>query len=274
MDHRAYSYYEANAADISFEDITSSKKNSRILRWIRDGDDKISHLTLGRDSCVQFSIGKGDNLGWLGYFIGRSVKIQSLDIWHLNPGGWEPQWEQQIDDFMFGLTRNQSIRCIRAFHVRGYESTALLRALGNLSLLEKLDYGHSYITLDGYSALGTLLESGVCKLKKIHLMSSNIDDDGVAAFANGLRSIGPFLRELLLPDNSIGNEGLSALVAALESCTSLERLNLSDNDFSLATAGLGSLSDLLQTAVLNLNELSLQYCAINDEGLQALTEGA
>eukprot|EP00984_Skeletonema_dohrnii_P026243 scaffold15567_cov74-Skeletonema_dohrnii-CCMP3373.AAC.3 len=273
MDRRSYSYYEANAADISFEDITSSEQNKQILRRLRDGDDKISELRLGMHNCYQFSfsIRKGDDLGWLGYFIGNSEYLRVLNIHYLpeDEGG-----EQQIDAFMFGLARNQSIRRIRAYHLRGYESTALLRALGNLSLLEELDYRWSFSTLDGCSPLGTLLESGACKLKKIHLMSSNIDDDGVAAFANGLRSIGPFLRELLLPDNSIGNEGLSTLVTALESCTSLERLDLSDNDFSLATAGLGSLSGWLQTAVLNLNELSLRYCAINDEGVQTLAEGA
>ena len=60
--------------------------------------------------------------------------------------------------------------------------------------------------------------------------------------------------------------------STLTNCTGLERLYLPGNEFSLAAAGMGSLSDWLQTAVLNLNELRLEECRISDEGLQALAE--
>ena len=113
-------------------------------------------------------------------------------------------------------------------------------------------------------------------MKKLWFYRNNIGDDGVAAFAHVLRGIGTSLKTLGLGDISIGNEGLSALVAALSNsnCSSLEILDLSENDFSLAAAGLRSLSDWLQTAVLNLNQLRLRECDINDEGLQALCVGA
>ncbi|KAK1733712.1 leucine-rich repeat protein, partial [Skeletonema marinoi] len=281
MDHRYYNYYEANAADISLEDITSSEQNKQILRRLRDDDlGWHDHITLGREGrfylterCELLLIREGDDLGWLGYFIGRSVKLQGLEIWHLNLPENEG-WEQQIHAFLDGVARNQSIRRICAIELGEYESTAFLRALGNWSQLEELVYSRNILDSNGCSVLGTLLESGACKLKELLLYNNNIGDDGVAALASRLRSIAPSLKTLGLSWNSIGNDGLSALVAALESCTSLEELDLSDNDFSLATAGLASLSDWLQTAVLNLNELSLRYCAINDEGLQALTEGA
>eukprot|EP00984_Skeletonema_dohrnii_P036401 scaffold37330_cov144-Skeletonema_dohrnii-CCMP3373.AAC.1 len=206
MDRRDDNYYEANAADISLEDITSSEHNARTLRRLRD--DKLSHLRLRGQELhawwYDFQLGEGDDLGWLGYFIGRSECLRKLT-------------------FQYGI---------------------------------------------GCFELGNLLESSVSKL--ILLDSNGIDDAGVAAFAHGLRSIGPSLKELDLANNSIGNEGLSALVAALVNCTSLERLNLSYNDFSAAAAGLGSLSDWLQIAALNLHELHLRQCDINDEGLQAL----
>ena len=82
------------------------------------------------------------------------------------------------------------------------------------------------------------------------------------------------MKVLELCDGSIGSEGLSTLAAALVNCTRLESLDLSNNDFSTAEAGLSSLSDWLQTADLTLNTLSLMYCEINDGGLEALAEGA
>jgi len=261
MERRDFNYYEANAADISLEKITSSEKNAKVLRRLRDGDDNLT--------C--FILGKGDDLGWLGYFIGRSVKIQQLDIWRLLE---DDEGRQQIDAFFDCLARNQSIRGISCTELGDYGSTALLRALGNLSQLEELSYSGTNFTRNGCSALGTVLESGVCKLKKIYFYRNNIGDDGVASLASGLRSIGPSLKTLGLHDNSFGNEGLLPLVAALESCTSLEELDLSYNDFSLATAGLRSLSDWLQSNQMDLKWLNFACCGINDEGLQALSGGA
>jgi len=271
MERRDFNYYEANAADISLEKITSSEKNVKVLGRLRDGDDNLTLFTLGSESWFQFSIGKGDDLGWLGYFIGRSVKIQHLDIWHFLE---DDEGRQQIDAFFDGLARSQSIRRISCKQLGDYGSIALLRALGNLSQLEGLSYSGTDFTRNrnGCSALGTLLESGVCKLKKLHFYSNNIGDDGVASLASGLRSIGPSLKTLGLGDNFIGNEGLLALVTALESCTSLEELDLSNNDFSLATAGLRSLSDWLQSNQME-KWLGFESCGINDEGLQALSGG-
>eukprot|EP00984_Skeletonema_dohrnii_P034689 scaffold33638_cov142-Skeletonema_dohrnii-CCMP3373.AAC.7 len=273
MERRDFNYYEANAADISLEKITSSEKNAKILRRLRDGDYNLSILLLGSGRYVQFRMGKGDDLGWLGYFIGRSVKLQQLDIRELpaDEGG------QQIDAFFDGLARSQSIRSISCKQLGDYGCTALFRVLGNLSQLEGLSYSGTDFTLNrnGCFALGTLLESGVWKsLKELCFHGNNIGDDGVAALASGLRSIGPFLKTLGLSNNSIGNEGLLALVTALESCTSLEELDLSNNDFSLATAELRSLSDWLQSNQMDLKWLNFESCGINDEGLQALSEGA
>eukprot|EP00984_Skeletonema_dohrnii_P025187 scaffold14297_cov113-Skeletonema_dohrnii-CCMP3373.AAC.5 len=270
MERRDFNYYEANAADISMEKISSSEKNAKTLRRLRDGDDNLTSFILGSGRYYEFSFGEGDDLGWLGYFIGRSVKVQQLDIWELS----SDEGRQQIDAFFDCLARNQYIRRISYKLLGDYESTALLRALGNLTQLEELSFSNNNLGPNGWSALGTVLESGVCKLKKLCFYSNNIGDDGVSALASGLRSIGPFLKELTLPGNSIGNEGLLALVTALESCTSLEELDLSNNDFSLATAGLRSLSDWLQSNQMDLKWFTVACCGINDEGLQALCGGA
>eukprot|EP00984_Skeletonema_dohrnii_P023859 scaffold12953_cov123-Skeletonema_dohrnii-CCMP3373.AAC.14 len=306
MELRDDSYYEANASDIRLEDNTSSEHNARILRRIRN--DEISQLRLGEHDGWrhehEFQLGEGNDLGWLGYFIGRSERLRKLTIQYL------PEDEgrgQQIHALMDGIARSQSIQKVvigdEDFDLSNNRFAAIARALGNLSQLEELSFKTDYnagLNTNRCSALGNLLESGAWKLKKLRLDSSGIDDAGVVAFAHGLRSIGPSLKHLDLSWNRIGNEGLSALAAALVNCTSLEWLglshnvfsneglsalvdalanctslkwlDLSDNDFSLAAAGLGSLSDWLQTAALNLNKLHLQQCEINDEGLQALAE--
>eukprot|EP00984_Skeletonema_dohrnii_P031636 scaffold24379_cov115-Skeletonema_dohrnii-CCMP3373.AAC.3 len=273
MDRRDDDYYEANASDIRFEDITSSKMNAKTLGRLRDGDDKRrNHLTLGRERWNDFQLGEGDDLGWLGYFIGRSVNLHRLYIQYLpeDDGG-----EQQMHAFSDGIARNQSIQKVVIDNVSNNGFAAIARALGNLSQLEELSLqtdDDAGLNINRCSALGTLLESGVSKLKKLRLDSNNIDDAGVVAFAHGLRSIGSSLKELDLRWNSIGNEGLSALVAGLANCTSLELLNLSYNDFS--NEGLLALSDWLQRDQMNLKRLNLESCGIDDEGLQALTEGA
>ena len=151
--------------------------------------------------------------------------------------------------FFDGLARNQSIQRVEVNKLGDYGSIALLMVLSRWSQLEELIYCNNNLGPNGCSALGTLLESGVCKLKKLCFYRNNIGHDGVASLASGLRSIGPSLKTLGLHDNSIGNEGLLALVTALESCTSVEELELSNNDFSLATAGLRSLSDWLQSSI-------------------------
>jgi hypothetical protein len=217
MERQDYDYYEANAFSVRLEDITSSEGNANILKRLRDGDDNLKRLFLESyemSYTVNFTISEGDDLGWLGYFIGKSRYLQVLHILYLSEG----EGGELIDAFIEGIARNQSIR--------------------------SLHFGR------------------------------NIGDNGVAVLASGFRGIGSSLKELQLYDNAIGNDGLSALVAGLANCTSLEKLDLTGNDFALAATGLGSLSDWLQRNQMKLKELCLDSCRINDEGLQAFVEGA
>ena len=272
MEHRDYNYYEENAATINLGEITSSAKNAKILRRLRDGDANLSHLNLDRDreACDNFYIGQGDDLGWLGYFIGRSEHLQHLQICYL------PDGEGGHDAFVEGIARSQSIQFIGIDNLSNDAFTSIVRALGSLSQLEKLTvWGHNNIGPDGWSELRTLLESGVCKLKTLCLCRNNyIGNEGMGVLSNGLRGIGSSFRKLVLANNSICNEGLSTLVDALQTCTGLERLELYGNDFSSAVAELDSLSDWLQGDEVNLKHLGLACCRINDEGLQAFTQGA
>jgi len=154
--------------------------------------------------------------------------------------------------------------------------TSIMRALHSLSQLEGLTiWGDNNIGSDCWSELETLLESGVCKLKKLYLDGNNhIGNEGVDVLSNGLRGIGTSLTIIHLSNNSIGNEGLLALVGGLTNCSSLKTLDLSCNDFSSAAAGLRSLSDWLQRDEVNLKYLFISHCHINDDGLHGLAQAA
>ncbi|KAK1733364.1 leucine-rich repeat protein [Skeletonema marinoi] len=164
-----------------------------------------------------------------------------------------------------GIARNQSIRTLDVNTVKtgGLSdeeySVIIAEALINLSQLEVLHLWRS--NYHCCSALGKVMSSGTTKLKELRLFGA-IGDIGVASLENGFATIGPFLKTLDLGCNSIGNDGLMTVV-----------LDLSENDFSLAAAGLGSLSDWLQRKQTNLKELDLFECGINDDGLQAFAEG-
>ncbi|KAL7490444.1 hypothetical protein ACHAWT_000122, partial [Skeletonema menzelii] len=218
---------------------------------------------------------KGDDLRWLGYFIGRSESLQELTI-----DGFSGGLQRMVRALSDGIARNQSIQQVSVRSVRSGRKNGFAKiagVLGNLTQLEKFyysDYTHNNDPLIDCVTIGTLLESGVWKLKELSLSGSEIDDAGVAAFAHGLTGIGESLEVLDLSGNSIGSEGLSTLVATLANCTNIKRLDLNGNDFSMAAAGLRSLSDWLQTAALTLDELCLRKCEINDEGLQGLIERA
>eukprot|EP00985_Skeletonema_marinoi_P003513 scaffold1505_cov146-Skeletonema_marinoi.AAC.27 len=269
MEHREYNYYEANAADVNLEEITSSAKNAKILQQLRDGDPTLRYLYFGGAFGSNFNIGEGDDLGWLGYFIGRSSCLTRLFINYL-PDGEEGR------AFVEGIARSQSIQYIGIDNLSNDGFTSIIRALHSLSQLEELYIGGgNNVGPDGWSELRILLESGVCKLKQLLLKGNNyIGNEGMDVLSNGLRGIGSSLKVLHLSDSSIGNEGLLALVDGLTNCTSLETLQLSRNDFSSAAAGLGSLSDWLQNSPMILKYLFLDNCRISDEGLHALAEGA
>eukprot|EP00985_Skeletonema_marinoi_P025697 scaffold19122_cov162-Skeletonema_marinoi.AAC.6 len=271
MERRDYNYYEANAATINMEKITSCEGNAKILhRLCADDPPRIIHLILGGETFSSNSfIFEGDDLGWLSYFIGKSEYLQILDIKYL-PGGEEGH------AIVEGIARSKSIRYIKINNLSNDAFASIMRALGSLSQLENLAIdGNNNVDPNDWSELGTLLESGVCKLKELFLCRNNyIGNEGLDVLSNGLRGIGSSLKVLRLQNNSIGNEGLLAVVEALQNCTGLEILDLSSNDFSSAAAGLGSLSDWLQNSPMILKYLGFECCSITDEGLHALAEGA
>ncbi len=252
---RDYQYYEAHADVVRVEEITSCENNRLILRWLRDGDDEgpdgvsdsIILLDLSNDDNGNFFISKCDDLGWLGYFIGRSNCLRKLFIWNTSSlGSRSPEDEEReqriINALCDGIAGNQSIQDVNLDGLSNDGFAAIVRTLGNLTQLEGLTIWSSEFQVD--------------------------------TIARGLRSIGPSLEELDLSFSGIDNDDLLTLAAALSYCPRIKKLDLRDKDFSMAASGLTALSRWLQTSGIQLDCLNLRDCDINDEGMQAVIEGA
>eukprot|EP00984_Skeletonema_dohrnii_P009315 scaffold3549_cov110-Skeletonema_dohrnii-CCMP3373.AAC.17 len=109
MDVQDYEYYEARAKDVKLENITSSQHNADILARIRDDDPDFTKLCVTDDFYFNrrsdYRPDEGDDLGWLGYFIGRSKHVQELYIEYFPDN-------LNIDAFFGGLGHNRSIQTL------------------------------------------------------------------------------------------------------------------------------------------------------------------
>ena len=299
--------YDTLAQDINLEDITSCERNADILRMLRDGDP-LSQLFImneedeNGDSPDGFYIDEGDDLGWLGYFIGRSEVLEDLHIDCYFPEGGE-------DGFYGGMSQNRSIKTlgIRSVGNEGWIVNAgswitlgsffennrnlsdvdvgcsldhesiqnLASALGRLhhNSLKHLSMSHCGVGGEGIAEIATTLRLQ-SELKILDLCDNNIDRDGCIALGNSL-SRWPHsnkLETLRISSNAIDDEGLQALVSGMMNCRSLKDLDLGWNR-SITAAGLRSLFPLLQSEAHSLETLFLYGINFGDDGAVALAEG-
>eukprot|EP00985_Skeletonema_marinoi_P014357 scaffold7266_cov121-Skeletonema_marinoi.AAC.19 len=117
MDVRDNEYFEAREKDVKMEDITSDEDNADILERLRDNDPDFTHTSI-RDEYTDesdFVVREGDDLGWLGYFVGRSIELEYLNISDLPDN-------LNIDSFLRRLGHNRSIQSVQISIDLGEES--------------------------------------------------------------------------------------------------------------------------------------------------------
>ena len=119
MDVQDYDYYEARAKDVKLENITSSQQNADILERLRDNDPDMRYISIQderQDDYDEngFVVREGDNLGWLGYFVGMSKQLRGLYIDNFPDN-------LNIDAFLRGLGHNRSIESLSTFTDLGGE---------------------------------------------------------------------------------------------------------------------------------------------------------
>eukprot|EP00985_Skeletonema_marinoi_P012500 scaffold6045_cov77-Skeletonema_marinoi.AAC.4 len=110
MNQRYNHYYEENEATINLDEITSCEGNAKILQRLRDGYESsitlamhgqyIDRMVTDFRKPTPFIIREGmhEEVGWLGYFIGKSKCLQQLVIRYLPIGeGGQRQTRALID---------------------------------------------------------------------------------------------------------------------------------------------------------------------------------
>eukprot|EP00985_Skeletonema_marinoi_P008567 scaffold3912_cov191-Skeletonema_marinoi.AAC.3 len=295
MEGRDFDYYEARTQYVVLEDITSCNGNAEILQRLRDQDTSLNRLSIA-NYCMDnyyFIVGEDDDLGWLGYFIGKSKYLVQLRIYSWGEG-------QNIEALIDGINRNRSIGSL---HIRTdlgdvnfRNLTPFFRNNHRLAQLELnfevgLECAQSiahalgesqcqslkYITIEGFNlsdegfaVIATALRT-YRQLEDLHLKNNNIGLMGCIALGDSMQGWGASnLAFLDLDNNAIDDQGLEALAAGMTN-TTLTTLHLSGN--LVSGAGLRSLSTYFQSERCCLETLSLYGVNFGDEGVVALADG-
>ena len=233
------SYYDAHAQTVDLDDITSSDRNAEILRRLRDNDPKLARLSITQDDffgnrlVYDFVVQEGDDLEWLGYFIGRNTKLRSLRINDL------PEYREQITALVRGIEQNRSIRNLYIYgdHLSGGESVL--------------------------SSLSTMLQSESCSLTSLSLGNIRlVSDDAAVALADALKG-NKSLKSLYFNPEALTLDGWSAFSKLL--CDTSSVSNTYASNHSLREIG----NDITRRnypqdvkQLLALNELTGKHAAI------------
>ena len=242
---------DAIAHDINLEAITSSKRNAEVLRKLRDNfiweDDNTLYIVEADDEEDEdddgeedniFRIDEGDDLSWLGYFIGRNESLDDLTIWFL------PQERERIDGFIHGVKYNRSLREF-SIGVRGID----------VGLQNLCSFFRENDNLDSL-----FLHNCEIGRERAHEL----------ALALGRRDVNSSLIRLCLDNNGIEDADFAIIAQALLRQPQLRRLRCAGNNVGRISCE--KLGAMMRCRSFNLIDLCLGN-DIDDVGLQSLVPG-
>jgi hypothetical protein len=281
---------------VKLADITSCVDNAVILRGLHR---RLKTLTISDDADDgnvddYFVVSEGDDLGWLGYFIGKSKYLENLDVNSWGEGG-------DIEALIEGINHNQSIACLSiCADIGGVNFRSISPFFRNNNNLAQLEFNSFEVGLECAQSIAFVLDEGRCQsLTFLRIQRCHLSDEGFAGMATALR-IYPQLESLSFQDNNIGlmgcialgdtmrgwgtsnlktldldgneidDQGLQALAAGMNN-SALEFLYLSGN--LITAVGLRSLSTYFQSERCCLETLSLYWVNLGDAGVVALADG-
>uniref|UniRef100_A0A7S2LFI3 Uncharacterized protein n=1 Tax=Skeletonema marinoi TaxID=267567 RepID=A0A7S2LFI3_9STRA len=277
--------YDALATSVRLKDITSCSRNRAVLHRIKNSDPGLTCLYMldEPEDEDEFIVREGDDLGWLGYFIGRNETLKSLYVYYL------PTNRDQVEKFFFGVQRNKSIkavdicnyineslsvmnlphvssmsfecqlegeyahyfalglrRCTSLKKYSGQLTAEIVQSLTTLPMLEKVHVwknGGLAISREECMALRELLANAT-GIIHLDLSLVGLGNDGLRLLAEGLACSSSLTDGVLdLRDNDIGDTGLQALASSLASNGKVRELHLARND--IGDTGLEALVNLL-----------------------------
>jgi len=232
--------YAALADTIKIEDITSNDINQTILRRLKDNisihySDKL-HLIKGDQDHNDYILDDGEDIGWLGYYIGQNTTLQSLN-----------------ESFFKEISCNTSIRKVYFNIVDG----KMLSMLGkffqnNNSLIEIWIDDCVVLNTEGVQQLTLAIRNCNKSLKHVSLTDNEIGDGQLVNIITAL-SVHPQLSELRFECMNIGRNECTALSTLLRcTTTKLQHLDLVDNNMD------DECIEILVHAFVNGNKLQLQ----------------
>lgn len=228
-----------------------------LLIILRTGAESIasqfSHavMTIGRqtpDDETIFEINEGDNIGWLGYFVGKTKVVDHLYIERIPD-------DVNMEAFYFyeGLARNRSIGALDIGTDLRDDFQRLRPFLRNNRELWYLAFASFQIGLQCARNIASLLDQQ-CYVTRLVINDTNLGDEEFREIASALKkqpqiedlnlcrnNLGrdgsaledlsnPNLSILNLGDNDIDDEGLCALATGLKNCRKLTSFHLNGNE--------------------------------------------
>lgn len=264
---------QKEARAIKSEDVTSTDQNARTLRKIRCNDSTLEQMIIAAQSGEAdgdeiFRADEGDDLGWLGYFIGHNEKLKRLGVLSLPTNS-------SRDALLKGINCNRSIEeFLMSSEDNVFNVNLLTSFFSNNHKLKSVNLDDNNLGNDGVAVLAKALINQP-QLQHLSLANNNIGRSGCLSLCSKLSSVSGWaaldLRNLNLGSNAIDDVGLKAIVDYLSRSTSIEKLTLSGNS-SITVDGLRSLSTLFQSDNCCLAELWLMSMKIGDEEAEALAE--
>jgi len=292
--------YDALASTMNIEDISSNEHNQEILRRLKENDPSFFQLWICNENQIHNQIGyvfdfcpnNGEELGWLGYYIGKNTTLKHLYI-SSTPS---PSCNAGIEDFRRGLGRNNSIRKLSFFNHRrldgqifhmldlffktndnlnGIEVTNCILGVDSVRQLS-LALGECKKSLKTFSMsshnqtrYGQLVDVILAlsmhpQLKRLDLYRTIIERNEYTALATLLRNTTQQLDTLNLNGSNIDDEGVEALAHAING-SKLADLTLSDNP-TITIRGWKTLSTLFEMPDCDLEKLTVESNNIGDEG--------
>ena len=244
------SMYEAQADSINVDDITINSNNRIVLYRLRrnEASQYTNSLYIENEHhydgerCIDYVPEGADDMGWLGYFIGKNDHLEELNIRPFEP------------------TSGDSVRDVME---------PFLRGINNNKSIQKIDFTNvDLLGGEMFTMLGPFFQSN-CNLTFININECNFGDEGGRLFALALgSSTNKSLKMVKLENNNIADEGMVDIITSLSMFPHLEHLDLDGN--RLHKNGCMALSTLLRCSATELQYLYISNNGINDEGIEAL----
>ena len=223
--------YDAQADTINVDDIAKDSNNRIVLRRLkRNNADDVKELWIQSEhdeededdeECYYPEIG-ADDMGWLGYFVGKNDHLQKLVI-----NSFTPMWGSSVDvmnPFFRGVSSNKSIREIHFYSMdllEGEIFTILTPFFLNNHNLIKIEVHHCDFGDEGCRLFSLAIGSSTNKsLKEVDLRNNNIAEEGMVDIITAL-SMHPHLTRLDLDRNHLHKNGCAALATLLR-CSAKE----------------------------------------------------